>query len=88
MPRVDIVAAHAGSSAAPAVAPPPVDASLVAPPAAPPDASNVRAAATPPALPSANPEVQLVETARIALRRGAGDDAVRTLMAHERRFPR
>ncbi len=36
---------------------------------------------------AASPEVLLVESARVALRRGLADEAIRTLMAHERRFP-
>lgn len=82
-PIVDNVA-----TVAPVVAPPIIDAAE--PQQQPPETSNLRATApaTPaPPLPSADPEVQLVERARIALRRGTADDAIRTLMAHERRFP-
>lgn len=34
-----------------------------------------------------SPEAQLIERARVALRRGTPDEALRTLMSHERRFP-
>lgn len=37
--------------------------------------------------PGANPEAQVIERARTALARGRADDALRTLMSHERRFP-
>lgn len=75
------------ATAEPVAAPLPIDAAEP-PPAPPPEASNIRATAPPPPppLPSTNPEVQLVESARIALRRGQAADAIRMLMGHERRF--
>jgi len=36
---------------------------------------------------ASSPEAQLIERARVALRRGTPDEALRTLMSHERRFP-
>ena len=36
---------------------------------------------------ASNPEALLIERARVALRRGTPDEALRTLMSHERRFP-
>lgn len=59
---------------------------VVEPPDAPPlDSGSVpRVTAAPPAT---NPEAQLVEHARVALRTGTPEAAIRTLMAHERRFP-
>ncbi len=47
----------------------------------------VAAPARSPAPAAANPEVELVERARVALQRRSAHDAIRTLMAHERRFP-
>ncbi|MDQ3370582.1 MAG: outer membrane protein assembly factor BamD, partial [Myxococcota bacterium] len=37
--------------------------------------------------PGTDPEAQVIERARVALARGRTDDALRTLMSHERRFP-
>jgi RNA polymerase sigma-70 factor (ECF subfamily) len=37
--------------------------------------------------PGTDPEAQLIERARTALGRGRADDAIKTLMSHERRFP-
>jgi hypothetical protein len=56
---------------------------------APDDAQASRSASlpAPTAAAASNPEALLIERARVALRRGTPDEAVRTLMRHERRFP-
>lgn len=56
---------------------------------APDDARASRAASRPAPSPgtASNPEALLIEHARVALRRGTPDEALRTLMSHERRFP-
>lgn len=62
---------------------PDLDASAVA------SAPDVRRAAAPRSDSvgaATNPEAQLLERARVALRRGMSDEALRALMSHERRF--
>jgi outer membrane protein assembly factor BamD (BamD/ComL family) len=77
-PPADVVATRDVDAGVPADAP-----VLVV--AAPADASPAPRPAA--AKATSNPEAQLVERARVALRRGATDEALRTLMSHERRFP-
>ncbi|MDQ3341742.1 MAG: sigma-70 family RNA polymerase sigma factor [Myxococcota bacterium] len=68
------------------VAPHVVDAGVSSPDAS----STVVQTSAPPRpvpAPATSPEALLVERARVALRRGLADEAIRALMAHERRFP-
>lgn len=62
---------------------PDLDASAVA---SAPDVRRAAASRSDPAGAATNPEAQLVERARVALRRGMSDEALRALMSHERRF--
>lgn len=85
-------------TAAPAV-PPPIAAPAIATPAVvvlPAGGSATAPTARPtpspvadpdPSGPGANAEAQVIERARTALTRGRHDEALRTLMSHERRFP-